>query len=178
MILPWRLHKGRVLLSAGLAWFALGLVFTALLAAVAPFAPGIKPYTVLSGSMEPTIDTGDIVVTSTVHPTQAGIGDIVTFKDPQGSGNLITHRVRAVTREGDRLNFVTRGDANNAVERWSVAVDGSIGKVVYRIPKLGYLMAATGSGPGRIALVGLPALLLCGLGLFRIWAPERLGART
>jgi signal peptidase I len=178
MMLSWRLHKARVMLGAGLAWFALGLVFTFLLAAVAPFALGLKPYTVRSGSMQPTIDTGDIVVDTTIRPTEAGVGDIVTFKDSQRSGELITHRVRAVRRDGDQLDFVTRGDANNNVERWSVPANGSIGKVVYRVPKLGYALASTGSGPGRIALIAIPALLLCGLGLIRIWAPERLGAKA
>jgi signal peptidase I len=177
-MLSWRLHKGRVLLGAGLAWFALGLVFTILLAAVAPFAVGLKPYTVRSGSMEPAISTGDIVVDSTIHPTEAGIGDIVTFKDPEGSGELITHRVRAMRRDGDQIDVVTRGDANNNVERWSVPADGTIGKVDYRIPKLGYALASTGSGPGRIALIAIPALLLCGLGLVRIWAPQRVGAKA
>jgi signal peptidase len=177
MMLSWRLHKGRLLLGAGLSWFALALVFTTLLAAVAPFALGLKPYTVLSGSMEPTVDTGDIVVTSPIDASEAGVGDIVTFKDPEGSGDLITHRVRAVRREGDQLNFVTRGDANNNAERWSIPADGSIGTLDYRIPKLGYALAATGGGPGRIALIAIPALLLCGLGLIRIWSPERVGAR-
>jgi signal peptidase len=149
-----------------------------LLAAVAPFAVGLKPYTVRSGSMEPTINTGDIVVTSTIQPAEARIGDIVTFKDPEGSDDLITHRVRAVRREGDRLDFITRGDANNNVERWSVPADGSIGTVIYRVPKLGYALASTGSGPGRIALIAIPALLLCGLGLIRIWSPDRVGARA
>jgi signal peptidase I len=177
MMLSSRLQKGRVLLGAGLSWFALALVFTTLLAAVAPFPLGLKPYTVRSGSMEPDIDTGDIVVTSTIHASEAGVGDIVTFKDPEGSGDLITHRVRAVRREGDQLNFVTRGDANNTVERWNIPTDGSIGTLDYRIPKLGYALAATGGGPGRIALIAIPALLLCGLGLIRIWSPERVGAR-
>ena len=48
---------------------------------------------------------------------------------------------------------------------------GTIGEIVYRVPKLGFVLGGIGSGPGRIGLVVLPALLLLGLGLLRIWRP-------
>lgn len=156
-----------------LLWVGLGLLFGALLAAAAPLAVGGRSFTVLSGSMAPEIETGDVVVTEPIAPLSAGVGDIVTFRDPEGSGRLISHRVQAVRPLGDSVGFVTRGDANTSTERWNVAADGSIGRVVYRIPKIGYALAWTGTVPARIAFVLVPALLLCWSALLRIWRPER-----
>jgi signal peptidase I len=150
-------------------WVVVGVVFGTLLAATAPLAIGDRSFTVLSGSMTPAIETGDVVVTEPISPLSARVGDIVTFLDPEGTGKLFSHRVQSVHSEGAEVEFVTRGDANTSTEHWNVAADGDIGRVVYRLPKLGYALAWSGSGPGRIALFVVPALLLCGLGLARIW---------
>ena len=163
-------------LAAAATWLIGGFVITLLLAAAVPLALGMHSYTVRSGSMTPAIETGDIVVTREIAPAEASVGEIVTFKDPGGGGELITHRVRDTERRGDRVSFLTRGDANNTFERWNVAVDGTIGRVAYRLPMAGRALAPIASGPGRIGLVVVPALLLCALGLIRIWAPERVGA--
>lgn len=153
-------------------WTCLGLLFGTLFAAAAPLAVGDRSFTVLSGSMTPAIETGDVVVAEPISPLSARVGDIVTFQDPEGGGKLISHRVQSVVASGASVRFVTRGDANTSTERWNVAADGQIGKVVYRLPKLGYALAWSGSGPARIALVAIPALILCGMGLARIWRPK------
>jgi signal peptidase len=161
-------------------WTCLGVLFGTLLAAAAPLAIGDRSFTVLSGSMSPAVETGDVVVTESLSPLSARVGDIVTFQDPEGGGKLLSHRVQSVVAAGDSVAFVTRGDANTSTERWNVAADGQIGRVVYRLPKLGYALAWAGSGPAKIALVAIPALLLCGMGLARIWRREggaEVGAR-
>jgi signal peptidase len=152
-----------------LAWIGLGLLLGTLLAAVGPLAVGDRSFTVRSGSMTPTIETGDVLVTEPISPLSARVGDIVTFRDPEGSGRLFSHRVQAVRPRGETVAFVTRGDANTSTERWNVPADGSVGRAVYRIPKVGYVLVWTGTVPARIALVAIPALLLCGAALRRIW---------
>lgn len=162
-------------LGACLTWMVAAFVVCILVAAVAPMAVGMSTYTVSSGSMDPAIATGDVIVTRTIPPQEAHVGDVVTFMDPEGSGSLITHRVRAIRERGENTAFVTRGDSNNSVERWTVPSDGSIGSVSYRIPMLGRALAPLSSMPGKVGLIVIPALLLCGLGLVRIWAPARSG---
>jgi hypothetical protein len=74
---------------------------------------------------------------------------------------------------------VTKGDANNSVERWTVPATGRIGRVQLRIPKIGYPLVYAHSRLGLIGLVAAPALLLCLLELRRIWTaptPEKTGA--
>src|SRR3954453_20976374 len=97
---------------------ALGFAGGLLLAIALPLAFGARPLVVLSGSMEPTLATGDVVVVKRGGPQQAHVGDVVTFRNPEGS--LVTHRVRSVRRQGHRFALVTKGDANNASERWTM----------------------------------------------------------
>lgn len=127
----------------------------------------------MSGSMEPNISTGDLVITMPVAPREAATGDVVTFNDPEQSGRLLTHRVASSAPRGENYSFVTKGDANDNAERWSVPADGRIGRVAFRLPKLGYAMALSRSPGARIALIALPALLLAGFALASIWRPRR-----
>jgi signal peptidase len=153
-------------------WVGLGLLFGALLAAVAPQLLGFKSFTVRSGSMTPAIETGDVVVTEPISPLGARVGDVVTFVDPEGTGRLFSHRVQSVRATGEEVAFVTRGDANTSTEHWRVPAEGSIGRVAYRIPKIGYALSWIDSGPVRLALIAIPALLLLWAALVRIWRPQ------
>jgi signal peptidase len=154
-------------------WIGLGLLFGTLLAAVAPQLAGYRSFTVRSGSMTPAIETGDVVVTKPIAPLSARVGDIVTFVDPEGTGKLFSHRVQSVRAVGGDVAFVTRGDANTSTERWRVPAGGSVGKVAYRIPKIGYALSYIDSGPARLALIAIPALLLLWAALMRIWRPAK-----
>ena len=143
-----------------------------LVAAAAPMAFGMRSFTVLSGSMEPALDTGDMVVDAQIAPAAARAGDIVTFKDPQGQKRMITHRLRSVSIQGATARMTTMGDANDAPETWSVPAGGKIGRVAYRLPKLGYALSITHGRDGKLLFVVLPALLFGVLELIRIWKPR------
>jgi signal peptidase I len=159
-------------------WVGLGLLFGTLFAAVAPQLLGFRSFTVRSGSMTPAIETGDVVVTKPISPLAARVGDVVTFVDPEGTGKLFSHRVQSVRAAGDEVAFVTRGDANTSTERWRVPANGSIGRVAYRIPKIGYALSWIDNGPARLALIAIPALLLLWGALFRIWRPQKPSAEA
>lgn len=159
-------------LRAFLTWTAASFVLAVLLAAALPMALGGTSMVVRSGSMTPAIRTGDVVVVRPIAPAEAEVGDIVTFKDPAGSDRLLVHRVRAISRTGDQVEVITKGDANTTQERWRVAADGTIGTVAYRVPALGFAVGWIGSPAGRIGLVIVPALLLATMLLMRIWRPR------
>ena len=154
------------------AWAAASFVLVVLLSAALPMAVGGTSMVVRSGSMTPAIRTGDVVVVRPISPTEAAIGDIVTFKDPAGSDRLLVHRVRAISQVGNEVEVITKGDANTTQERWKVAADGTIGTVAYRVPALGFAVGWIGSPAGRIGLVIIPALLLAAMLLMRIWRPR------
>ena len=159
-----RVATTSMLLGAGLGIF--GLI-------VAPSLVGGRALTVMSGSMEPALGVGDVVIDSRVSPAEVRVGDIVTFSDPEGTGKLITHRVRRVRIDRGTAHLVTKGDNGNAVERWDVPAGGSLGRVEYRVPLLGFFVFWLNGPFGRIGLIVIPALLLAGFELWRIWRPQR-----
>jgi signal peptidase len=150
------------------AGFAIGVG----IALALPLAFHARPLVVLSGSMEPVLGTGDVSVVRTIAPLEARPGDVVTFRDPDDADRLITHRVREMHAQGPVVVFRTRGDANTASENWQVRSTEEIGRVVYRIPKLGWaLMYARSKGLFVLMLGGALALLLV-LELAAIWRTE------
>lgn len=158
---------------AGLAGWAVVAVGVALALAIAgPLAFGDHPHTVLTGSMEPAISPGDVVIDEQIPPAAARVGDVVTFRDPEDQGRFLTHRVVGVRRHGAYLWVVTKGDANNTRERWRVAADGRIGRVLYTVPWVGHLAVLTRTPLGWALLIGVPALLVAAEELVRIWRPR------
>lgn len=156
----------------GVVW-ASCLVAVALALAIAlPLAFGARPYTILTGSMEPAISAGDVAINERISPLSAEVGDIVTFRDPEDQSHQITHRVQRIRRAGSHLWFVTQGDANNASERWRIAADGQLGRVVYVVPWVGHVSVLTQTSLGLALLVIVPALLLAIDELLRIWRPR------
>lgn len=158
--------------ASAVLWFVIGLGIGLAAAVVLPLPFGARSLTVMSGSMEPALSTGDVVVVRPVHPLAARVGDVVTFPSPDEGDRLITHRVRRLHARGGAVEFETKGDANNATERWSVAEGGEIGRVAYRVRKLGYVLHWAGSAHGRLLLFALPVLGLGALALLRTWRDE------
>lgn len=148
--------------------FAIGIA----LALALPLAFDARPLVVLSGSMEPALASGDVSVVRSIAPLDARPGEIVTFRDRDNAERLITHRVRAMHVQGDAVVFRTRGDANNVSETWRVQADGEIGRLMYRIPKLGWVLDFARSKGLFVLLLGGALALLLVVELTSIWRPE------
>lgn len=97
---------------------------------------GYRFFSVLSGSMEPTIKTGSVIIVKESTPDQIHKGDIITFKAPN-SNNIVTHRVNKVIRDLEGFKFETKGDANNAADPALIQKENIVGKTVKWIPKVG-----------------------------------------
>lgn len=132
------------------------VLLTVLLAGVRLF--GLTPYTVLSGSMEPTYHVGSIVYVKKVDVTTLKVGDPITF---HLTGNVIaTHRIIEVHGAGTSdLGFRTQGDANKTEDGITPAT-AVIGKVVFNIPYLGYVSNFVQRPVGIICVVGTSAVVL------------------
>ncbi len=137
-----------------------------------PLALGDHPHTDLSGSMEPVIAPGDVVVDENIAPWEAKVGQIVTFRDPQEESKMLTHRVVSIHDHGSYLSFVTQGDANNTQEHWRVSDTGQIGRVMYIVPWVGHVAVFARTKLGWLLLIGVPLLLILGEELVRIWRPR------
>ena len=98
-------------------------------------------YVIVSGSMEPLIKVRDAVVVKRTTEENIKEGDVITYRalDEAYYGILITHRVVNIeTIDGERV-YITKGDHNDTIDRSPVKFDQIQGKVVMRIPKIGYL---------------------------------------
>lgn len=140
---------------------------------VVPRAMGAIPLTVLSGSMEPSLAPGDLVV---VRPTPAAdirIGDVITFQPVAGDPTLVTHRVTGLTLGADGVSgFTTQGDANNAPDA-PILAEQVQGRVVYSVPWVGHLTSADW-GPQVATVAGVGLL---GYGLVAVVVAHRRSGR-
>lgn len=94
---------------------------------------GIKPYVVMSGSMEPDITTGSLCFIDTKSEyNKLEEGDIIAFLT--SAKTLVTHRAMVITEDG----IVTKGDANEHTDGVSVTEKNFAGKLIVSVPKLGY----------------------------------------
>jgi len=96
---------------------------------------GFRPTVICSGSMKPTMDTGDIAIGIPMPTDSIQLGDIVQYAQ---EGDIIVHRVYDIYDVAGSKLFITKGDANNAPDKSVVSPNQILGKVVFTIPKLGW----------------------------------------
>lgn len=122
--------------------------------------PLFNAYVIVSPSMVPTILVNDAIVVKREAGVKLAIGDIITFSsvDPSYPGLTVTHRIvgRQLSQSGNYI-FRTKGDANN-IEDPSLVNENSIyGKVILKIPKLGYIRKFLLTSYGFLLGIVLPA---------------------
>jgi signal peptidase len=128
---------------------------------------------VMSGSMEPAMPVGSVVLVRPVDAEAVAVGDIITFRQ-QGSPDFVTHRVVEVVNE-ESLSFRTRGDANEEPDTSLVPADALRGRVWVTIPYLGYVAQHARQPWGFLLLVGVPGSLIISGELFHIFTALRRG---
>jgi signal peptidase I len=121
---------GRVLVTAASRGL-LGLVGSLVLWSVLPVVWGWTPQVIMTGSMAPTLASGDVVVTRPVPVATLRPHQVITVSDPDHPGRTRTHRFVRLDRH-DRL--VTRGDANPRPDSTHVDPDAVRGVAVLRVP--------------------------------------------
>lgn len=110
----------------------------------------------ISGSMEPEIQTGSLVYIGQIEPQNVQVNDVIAFYGGRDSNAIITHRVvenRVVMGE-----FITKGDANQTNDMNPVSYDELIGRVELTIPKFGVVAQMLTGMQGKIAAACLIAL--------------------
>jgi signal peptidase len=134
------------------------LVTSVLFVLVTPFF-GWRTEIVLSGSMEPAIPTGSVVVSRPVAAEDVREGDIILFASVAGN-SLTTHRVFKVESSGGGPHFVTKGDANKGADINPVVPDQLLGIIVFSVPYLGYLIAFIRTPFGLVLCILVPVAVL------------------
>jgi signal peptidase I len=165
----WRFMKKASKVTVGLVSGS-AVAFAVAYAAVT--VVGFKPVAVYSGSMEPKIPVGGLVLDRAIPATEVRVGDVITFTDPYVKGRLVTHRVIDVLKTPHGLAYRTKGDANPARDPWTIRLAGQVGRVSFSVPVAGYVLYYAHSREVRGALICLAAVFLLFGMLRRIWRKE------
>ncbi|ETI68435.1 signal peptidase I SipW [Neobacillus vireti] len=134
-----------------------------------PQAFGYQLKTVLSGSMEPGIKTGSIIVVKPTADTKRfKKNDVITFKEEENK--LITHRIVEVIKDGETVMYRTKGDNNKTEDMNPVLSENVVAMFTgFTIPYLGYFTEFSKSKQGNALLLILPGILLLLYSVFTIW---------
>jgi signal peptidase I len=148
-------------------------VFAAL--AVGPHLLGYRTMTMLTGSMAPAIDPGDVTVVTPLPVSDVAPGMIISYHIPVDDHRLVSHRVLTVTDNPDgTITVQTKGDANDAPDPWQAVLQGDTAwQVRAVVPELGNLIEALRTPLVSQALVYGAPTLLAGWLLLSIWRPTR-----
>ena len=133
---------------------------------------GIRPMTVLSGSMEPEYPVGSLIYVKPVDYRDLQVGDVITFMLSEDT--IATHRIVEIIpdeEEPGTVRYRTKGDANETEDGGLVHYKNVVGSPVYMIPKLGFFANYIQNPPGRYMAISGGAILI-----LLLFLPELLGA--
>ena len=166
---PWTVvnRVGGTLLKV-VSWVVLvvcGLLIVAFV--LVPRIAGATPYTVLTGSMRPTMPPGTTVVVKPIPFADIQVGDVITYQISSGEPAVVTHRVIGVNVTAEGIRLETQGDANPSPDAELVREEQVRGKAWYWLPVIGYVTNGV-SGDTRtwlaqglgIALIGYAVVTL------------------
>lgn len=171
---PRRRNPLRILVSGLLSVALAATLLLFLLLAVGPHVVGYRTMTMLTGSMEPGISPGDVVLSVAVPTSEVQVGDVITYHIPVEDRRVETHRVTEVLRgPGDAVAVRTQGDGNANVDPWTATLEGDTVWVERAVvPGLGTVIQVLRSPVVQhgVLWVALAGLLL--VGLATIWCRD------
>ncbi len=125
-----------------------------------PIKNNYKLFLIMSGSMEPGLSTGSVVVVLPVSLYK--VDDVITFKnnDVNFKQKTTTHRISEIKYIDDKVYYQTKGDANNTADNQLVDQQSVLGKVYFSIPYVGYLIGYIKTLPGLMLIIIIPAAII------------------
>jgi signal peptidase I len=154
----WQQAKNAILLVATTAAVGVAISVTSL---------GIGFTPVLSPSMSPAFETGEIVITRPESKTSLGVGDVTVLPLPNKSGDRYLHRIVEVQRKNGQVLVRTKGDSNTSPDPWTLQIDSqNVPVAIAAIPHLGSISSIF-QKPNVRLLLGLTIAVLSILGIFR-----------
>jgi signal peptidase len=114
--------------------------------------------------MTPTLSPGDVLLLQGVSPDELEVGDIIVFRSPRNTEDLIVHRIVQIAIRDGMYYFTTKGD-NPRTNPWSLSYERDfaasyiVGRVVFRIPLIGWIWIAVKTPVGTYVLIGCIILI-------------------
>jgi len=118
---------------------------------------GYKPFIVLSDSMLPFIQSGDLVFVKEVETETLKEGDVIAFRE---GNSVITHRIVKIAEENGQKRFTTKGDNNNTEDPLAVTGDFVEGVYIFGIPSIGNAALFIQTPVGMLVAIALPLTLI------------------
>lgn len=133
-----------------------------------PSVGGYLPLIVMTDSMYPDIQSGDLIIGHTIEPENVKVGDVISFFDPEGNGtSIVTHRVEEIITENGMIQFRTKGIANNTDDKTLVPAANLVGVYQIRLASLGHVAMFMQTTQGLILCIFCPLILLVGYDMIR-----------
>lgn len=132
--------------------------------------PLFDAYIIVSPSMVPNINVQDAIIIARTSPEDLKQGDIISYlaTDSYYAGKIITHRIIGIEKSKDGLLYRTKGDNNTVADGVLVQEKNVYGKVLFRIPKLGYIRQFLSTYFGWILCIAFPLLYLIMTEVFKV----------
>ena len=126
---------------------------------------GCSVFHVVSGSMEPEIPVGALIISQKTEIEDIEVGDIISFRSLESymQGSIVTHRVVEIHKKDGELALVTQGDANNSMDAYYVTRDNLVGRIIYHTPDGNFITSLYGfltNKAGFFVIVIVPVILL------------------
>ncbi|MGE5473757.1 MAG: signal peptidase I [Ignavibacteriales bacterium] len=119
---------------------------------------GYIPMTVISGSMQPELNPGDLIIVKESGLNKINCNDIISFKF--NDNKIITHRAVEILKDSGESKILTKGDANDFADGWQISKENIIGIVCLKIPFLGYFVKLMASWKGLMIMLVIPLFIL------------------
>ncbi len=122
-----------------------------------PGIGGYSPLFVLTDSMYPEIESGDLIICKSIDPAEIKVGDIISFFDPEGNGtSVVTHKVIEILNKDGTLSFRTQGTNNNTPDALPVPAENLVGIYQFRVGGAGSVAMFLQTTPGLLVCIVLP----------------------
>jgi signal peptidase len=129
---------------------------------------GYDSYVIYSGSMEPTVKVGSLLLTRPADVEDLRVGDVITYRSP-GNHTTLTHRIVSIRQQDGQWVFKTKGDASLDPDPGEVILRGQVSRMAFDIPYLGYVVDFAKSTVGVVLLLLVPAAGLLLIHTRKIW---------
>lgn len=127
----------------------------------------IVPLVVVTESMEPKINGGDLIFVKKIdNAEEINENEIISFWDPTNVNNIVTHKVVEKYFDDGKIYFKTEGINNNAPDSADVSEDLLIGKYITRIPFVGKISMFVQSTEGLIICLLIPLVIILSVDYF------------
>lgn len=117
---------------------------------------------VLSDSMSPEFERGDVIVAQSYNGETLSVGDVVVFVAPSGAnqGKTVTHRIVEVMNDGENVKYRTKGDAAQFADSWELSAQDIKAVYIKVMPFITQASEFAGSSAGKGVMIALPLIFL------------------